>query len=118
MLHTNAPVETSLPQLWSFEIDDDEEICPFSEEIRQCSMPHDFEMLEIGKYTSKEDPNDHLLNYYISMETFGAILEFKCKAFLLTFGGSILRWYKKLFYRSIHSWKDLKTVFRNGIVSS
>ncbi|KAL2501356.1 hypothetical protein Fot_35204 [Forsythia ovata] len=47
-------------QLWSYEIDDDEEISPFSEEIQRCKALRDFEMSEIGKYAGQRDPDDHL----------------------------------------------------------
>ncbi|KAL2480206.1 Retrotrans gag domain-containing protein [Abeliophyllum distichum] len=42
----------------------------------------------------------------------------KCKAFPLTLEGSAFRLYKKLPSRSIHSWKNLKTAFKNKFVFS
>ncbi|KAL2512677.1 Uncharacterized protein Adt_18277 [Abeliophyllum distichum] len=74
-------------------IDDDEEISPFSEGIRQCVVSHDFEMSEIGKHIEREDPDDHLLNYNATIGIVRATTALKCKAFPLTLEGGALRWF-------------------------
>ncbi|KAL2471287.1 Uncharacterized protein Adt_39423 [Abeliophyllum distichum] len=86
-----SPTEISLPQLWSYEMDDDEEINTFLEGIHQCKVLRDFEMREIGKYADRGDPDDHLLNYNASMSITRAIPALKCKAFPLTLEESAFR---------------------------
>ncbi|KAL2506066.1 Retrotrans gag domain-containing protein [Abeliophyllum distichum] len=113
----HSPATISSPQLRSYEIDDEEETSHFSEGIQRCKILHDFEMPETGKYVRRRDPDDHLLNYNASMVIARATPTVKYKAFPLTLEGSALRWYKKLISGSIHSWKDLKTTFRNGFKS-
>ncbi|KAL2508235.1 uncharacterized protein Fot_31882 [Forsythia ovata] len=91
-----SPGAISLPQLRSYEMDDDEEIDPFSEGIQRCNVLKDFEMPEINKYASQGDPDDNLLNYNASMGIVGATPVLKYKAFPLTLERIAIRWYKKL----------------------
>ncbi|KAL2529149.1 uncharacterized protein Fot_21750 [Forsythia ovata] len=95
----HSPAAISPSQLWFYEIDDDEEINPFSEGIQRCKVPYDFVISEIGKYARQRDPIDHLLNYNANMGIVGAIPALKCKAFPLTLERNALRWYKKLLSR-------------------
>ncbi|KAL2492891.1 hypothetical protein Adt_28519 [Abeliophyllum distichum] len=51
----------------SFEVDDDDENLPFSDEIRNASIPHEFLVPKIAPYTGKGNPLDHVKTYKMEM---------------------------------------------------
>ncbi|KAL2519199.1 Uncharacterized protein Adt_15446 [Abeliophyllum distichum] len=101
----------NLKQTRSFEVDDDDDNLPFSVEIRNASIPHEFRVLKITPYTGKGDPLDQVNTYKMEMSLRGATPSLKCRAFHLTL--SAKRWYNKLITRSISSWPKLKRTFIN-----
>ncbi|KAL2497092.1 Retrotrans gag domain-containing protein [Abeliophyllum distichum] len=97
----------------SFEVDDDDENLPFSDGIRNASIPHEFRVPRITPYTSKRDPLDHVNTYKMEMSLRGATPALKYRAFHFTLSGGAKRWYNKLVAGSISSWPELKRTFIN-----
>ncbi|KAL2480568.1 Retrotrans gag domain-containing protein [Abeliophyllum distichum] len=90
-------------QTRSFEEDDDDENLPFSAEISNASIPHEFCVPKITSYTGKGDPLDHVNTYKMEMSLRGATSALKCRAFHLTLSGRAKMWYNKLVTESISS---------------
>ncbi|KAL2487120.1 Uncharacterized protein Adt_31876 [Abeliophyllum distichum] len=66
--HPFPPVVTESPeQTRSFEVDDDDENLPFSVEIRNASILHEFCVPKITPYTGKGNPVDHVNTYKTEM---------------------------------------------------
>ncbi|KAL2476254.1 Ribonuclease H [Abeliophyllum distichum] len=107
------PVPECPKETRSYEVDDDDENLPFSEGIRNASIPHEFRVPKITPYTGKGDPLDHVNTYKTEMTLRGANPALKCRAFHLTLSGGAKRWYNKLAAGSIHNWPDLKRTFIN-----
>ncbi|KAL2532151.1 Uncharacterized protein Adt_05502 [Abeliophyllum distichum] len=112
--HPFPPAVTKSPKKTrSFEVDDDDENLPFSDGIKNASIPHEFCVPKITPYTGKGDPLDHVNTYKMEMSLRGATLALKCRAFHLTLSGGAKRWYNKLVVGSISSWLELKRTFIN-----
>ncbi|KAL2467183.1 Uncharacterized protein Adt_43034 [Abeliophyllum distichum] len=112
--HPFPPIVTESPKkARSFEVDDDDENLPFSDGIRNASIPYEFRVPKIAPYTGKGDPFDHVNTYKTKISLRGATPTLKYRAFHLTLSGGTKRWYNKLVAGSISSWPELKRTFIN-----
>ncbi|KAL2475078.1 Uncharacterized protein Adt_35814 [Abeliophyllum distichum] len=99
--HPFLPTVTESPKKTrSFEVDDDDENLPFSDGIRNASIPHEFRVPKIAPYIGKGDRLAHVYTYKMDMSLRGATPALKCRAFHLTLLEGAKRWYNKLVARA------------------
>ncbi|KAL2541449.1 Retrotrans gag domain-containing protein [Abeliophyllum distichum] len=74
--------------------DNDDEILPFTNELKVMELPTNFRMPIMDKYNGKGDPSDHINIYKTKLQ--GQSPAVKCWNFHTTLISDAKRWYNKL----------------------
>lgn len=100
----------------SYDLDDDDENLPFSQELRRTPMPSYYVMPNILKYDRRGNPTKHLNSYKTHMSLRGTFPTINCRAFHLILSRAAEIWYNWLPPGSIRSWPEFKTMFLKRFV--
>ena len=98
------------PKLTAWDMLDDENL-PFSERVREYTMPDKFKMPRVEKYDGGGDPQAHLEAFRKHLILYGTPNEIACRAFPLTLTGVAKDWFTKLPPKSVNSFKKPGRLF-------
>ncbi|KAL2470248.1 Gag-pol polyprotein [Abeliophyllum distichum] len=89
---------------------------PFTEDILAKPLPEKMKMPQLTSYEDGNDPVGHFDRYTSWIELQEASDAIMYRAFSLTFGNRVMKWFKKLPQRSIRNWNDFSSQFVSTIM--
>ena len=91
---------------------------PLAQHILEQPLPKGFKFPTLDVYSGKTDPASHVYKFQTSMSVQTNEDYIWCKFFPTTLQGNAADWYKTLPPRSIHSFRQLTTAFRQRFAAS